>query len=89
MKTELENVKISDARSIAVDQNYYWRRMDDCPIGVKVQLLTDGGIAVHGAISNQSRYVFIGWTPLPNKPEWMRVTKDVEQIDKRTDWSAA
>ena len=37
---------------VAVDPNYHWRDMSSCPIGVKVQLLTIGGIATHGRLGH-------------------------------------
>jgi hypothetical protein len=40
-------------------------------LSAKVQLLTTGGVAVYGQYSpGQTGY--IGWAPLPKKPEWMK-----------------
>ena len=55
-----------------VDYEYFWRDMDSCPIGRKVQLLTTGEVAVHGSITNKTKGDFLGWTPLPKIPSWMR-----------------
>ena len=64
-------VKITSDRAAAVDQDYFWRPLDTCPLSAKVQLLTAGGVAVYGHYSpDQTGY--IGWAPLPKKPEWMR-----------------
>ena len=65
-------VKLTSDRSAAVDQEYFWRRMDSCPLGAKVLLLTDGGIAIFGQVGTHTRKEFLGWAPLPKKPEWMR-----------------
>ena len=56
---------------VAVDPNYHWRDMSSCPIGVKIQLLTKGGIATHGrlghTLGSSSPDQYLGWTPLPKK----------------------
>ena len=56
---------------VAVDPDYHWRPMDTCPIGVKVQLLTKGGIATHGrlghTLGSSSPHEYQGWTPVPKK----------------------
>lgn len=56
---------------VAVDQGYYWQRMDTCPHSMKVQLLTRGGVAIYGQFHGDDSF-FVGWAPLPNKPEWMK-----------------
>lgn len=59
------------ADGVAVDPNYHWRPMSCCPVGVKVQLLTKGGIATHGRIGHclgqSSPHEYEGWTPVPKK----------------------
>ena len=57
--------------TVAVDQGYYWQPMATCPRGVKVQLLTRGGVAIYGQFSGSDLF-FTGWAPLPNKPDWMK-----------------
>ena len=52
--------------SVVVDHNYYWQPIETCPIGAKVQLLTDGGIAVYGKLTPKSTG-FEGWAPLPKR----------------------
>lgn len=64
-------VKLTSDRAAAVDQDYYWRRMETCPLGAKVLLLNDGGVAIFGLVSTHTRGSFKGWAPLPKKPEWM------------------
>jgi len=60
------------AKTYVVDPFYFWQDIATCPLGRKVQLLNLGGVAVHGTISEKTRQDFLGWTPLPKMPEWMR-----------------
>lgn len=64
-------VKITADRAAAVDQTYHWQPLDTCPLSVKVQLLTTTGVAVYGQFSGGTKG-YIGWAPLPKKPEWMK-----------------
>ena len=61
---------IQTNRTVAVDQNYYWQPMDTCPRGVKVQMLSAGGVALYSTYNGAAGF-WRGWAPLPNKPEWM------------------
>ena len=61
------DIRISST-GVAVDQTRFWLPMDDCPRGVKVQLLTASGIAVYGTVGEKNKEVFEGWHPLPKKP---------------------
>lgn len=63
-------VKLNNDRSAAVDQDYFWRPLASCPLSAKVQLLTEGGVAVYGQCSPGQRG-YLGWAPLPKKPDWM------------------
>ena len=65
------NVKVTNDKAAAVDQDYYWRSLDTCPLSVKVQLLTRGGVAVYGQY-HRGASGYVGWAPLPKKPEFMR-----------------
>lgn len=56
---------------VAVDQTYYWQPIATCPHSVKVQLLSRYGVATYGAYYGKDDF-WIGWAPLPNKPEWMK-----------------
>ena len=58
----------------AVDENYYWRPIETAPLGAKLQLLTQGGVAIHGKLNRRDRDegFYLGWTPLPNRPEGMK-----------------
>ena len=65
-------VKLDGSRRAAVDPDYYWRPMDTCPFGVKVQLLTKGYGAVYGVLDRRARPdSYRGWAPLPKRPTWM------------------
>jgi len=60
-------LKINSTEETAVDTEYYWRSMDSCPVGVKVQLLNIGGVAVYGKIGSKDRQHYTGWAPLPKR----------------------
>ena len=62
-------IKITNDKAAAVDDEYHWRPLETCPLSVKVQLLTTGGVAVYGQFSGQPG--FLGWAPLPKRPDWM------------------
>jgi hypothetical protein len=57
-------------KTVAVDLGVFWQRMDTCPRGVKVQLLGRGGVASYSEFHGSK--FWIGWCPLPSKPEWMK-----------------
>lgn len=60
-------VRITSDGAAAVDPDYYWRDIDEnTPRGVKLQLLTDTGIALHGHWQPYDRDI-VGWAPLPKK----------------------
>jgi hypothetical protein len=64
------SVKLSSDKTVAVDQAYYWRPMQTCPVSAKVQLLGRGGVAVYGAWDGKSDW-WRGWAPLPKVPnDW-------------------
>ena len=51
----------------AVDQDYFWQPMATCPLGLKVQLLGQGGVAVYSEFIRGDSF-WQGWAPLPKKP---------------------
>lgn len=57
--------KVNKSEKIAVDSGYKWQSMDGAPLGVKLQLLTIGGIAAHGTLTQQTKRYYAGFTPLP------------------------
>lgn len=61
---------IDSTRAAIVDPNYHWQPMSTCPIGSKVQLLNKGGVAAYGKWNGKEAY-WLGWAPLPTKPDWM------------------
>lgn len=63
-------VKITSDKAAAVDQSYFWQPLETCPLSAKVQLLTTGGVAVYGQYHREAKG-YLGWAPLPKKPEWM------------------
>jgi hypothetical protein len=59
---------INNHHGVAVATDYYWIPVDNnTPRGVKLQLLTKGGVAVHGVYFGDEFYTH--WTPLPKKPK--------------------
>lgn len=52
--------------TVAVDTEYFWRAMDECPRGVKVQLLGPGGVALYGTYNGRDPQ-WRGWAPLPKE----------------------
>ena len=61
---------------VAVDQDYFWRPMESCPLSTKVQLLTLTGVAVYGA-GSRNNLSYLAWAPLPRVPDWLRQRQDV------------
>lgn len=67
----MTDIKLAADRTVAVDPNYYWQPLETCPVSAKVQLLTTGGVAVYGQYVRGNKG-YLGWAPLPKKPEWMK-----------------
>lgn len=63
--TERDEVTIT-AQNVAVDMGYYWREMESCPVGSKVQLLTAGGLPQYGRWDGKNPF-YVGWAPLPKR----------------------
>lgn len=62
------DVRISKDGSTAIDPDYYWRPIDaNTPRGVKLQLLTEGGIAIYGQINGKGDDGLTDWAPLPKR----------------------
>lgn len=61
--------KISGDGVACVDQDYYWRKLDTAPSGVKVQLLSKFGVAVYGIVTPSALEdgFWIAWAPLPKR----------------------
>jgi hypothetical protein len=57
---------INSDQTVAVAIDTYWLPVASCPPGVKVQLLSKGGVAVYGVNNGDSFWTH--WCPLPKKP---------------------
>lgn len=61
------SVSISSDGAAAVDPDYYWRDINEnTPRGVKLQLLTENGIALHGKWQPGDSDI-VAWAPLPKR----------------------
>jgi hypothetical protein len=59
--------KLNQDKTVAVAVDYFWIPIGtDTPRGVKLQLLTVGGIAIHGIFDGKMNWV-THWAPLPRK----------------------
>lgn len=67
-------MKLDNTKTAYVDDSYFWKPIDTAPLGAKLQLLTEGGVAIHGILTARDRASghYRGWTPLPKIPEGMR-----------------
>lgn len=64
---EHENYHLNGNKSVAVSNEVFWNEdMTQCPRGVKVQLLGQGGVAVYAQYVLDDRF-WIGWAPLPKR----------------------
>jgi len=58
---------INNAKSAAVATDYYWEPVGpSTPRGVKVQLLTQGGVAVYGLWDGKDKF-YSHWAPCPKR----------------------
>lgn len=63
------NHKMNQDKTVAVATDYYWIPIGaDTPRGVKLQLLSIGGVATYGNLRTGDKS-FTHWAPLPRKPE--------------------
>jgi hypothetical protein len=51
-----------------VDPDYFWRPIETCPTGERVQLLNRAGIASTGKLAANKDGWWVGWAPLPKIP---------------------
>ncbi len=59
---------INTDHTAAVALDYYWLPIDaDTPRGVKIQLLTRGGVAVYGHYTEAQSEHFTDWAPMPKR----------------------
>ena len=68
--------RLDSTRTAMIDPEYFWRPIGEAPLGVKLQLLTQGGVAIHGKLTRREREegFYLGWTPLPKIPQNMKET---------------
>ena len=67
MANENQSHKINSAGTAAVAESYYWMPCGpDTPIGVKLQLLTKGGVAIYGQYKMGEKF-YTHWAPLPRR----------------------
>ena len=67
MGPENQSHKINSDQSVAVATDYYWLQCGpDTPVGVKLQLLTTGGVAIYGNYTRGMHWA-THWAPLPRR----------------------
>ena len=59
---------INTDEKIAVDNDVYWQPINTCPLNVKVQLLSAGGVANYGTYNGKDAF-WVRWCPLPRIPK--------------------
>ena len=57
-------MKLNTDQTVAVSTKVFWSPMKSCPIGVKVQLVGAGGVAVYSTYKKGDSF-WIGWSPVP------------------------
>ena len=57
-------MKLNADQTVAVSQEVYWQSMESCPTGLKLQLLSIGGIAMYGTYRKGDDF-YVGWSPVP------------------------
>ena len=61
-----EKFRLSADGTTAIDTEVSYYPMNTCPNGVKVQLHTNGGVALYGNIRSMKEAAFYkGWRPVP------------------------
>lgn len=57
-------MKLNATKTVAVSTVVYWQEMESCPIGVKVALLGEGGVALFGTYRKGDKG-WQGWAAVP------------------------
>ena len=59
--------RLNHDNTVAIDTEVSFYPMESCPINVKVQLHTKGGVAIYGTITNNEvgAKLYQGWRPVP------------------------
>ena len=59
--------RLNHDRTVAIDNHVAYYPMDDCPLAVKVQLHTRGGVAIYGTVNSaDDAKQYQGWRPVPS-----------------------
>lgn len=60
--------RLNTDSTVAIDNQVSFYPMESCPIRVKVQLHTLGGVAVYGMLGTtpDERNMYQGWRPIPS-----------------------
>lgn len=59
--------KLNTEKTVAVSTEYFWNEdLKSAPIGVKVQALTMGGVAVYTRLTGKENDL-LAWVPLPRR----------------------
>jgi hypothetical protein len=62
------NHKLNSSKTVAVSIDTYWIPIDEkTPKGVKLQLLSIGGVAQYSVLQQDTSF-FTHWCPVPKKP---------------------
>lgn len=65
--------KLSGDRAAIVSlTNQFMPIGQDTPLGVKVQCLNEGNVAIYATVTTTTRHLYKGWYPVPKIPPSMR-----------------
>lgn len=68
---------------IVVETEHFYRPMETCPIGRKVQMkVIDGGV-VFGVYTGKEKWA-LGWCGLPKEPPWMKALEKQMRFEFRS-----
>lgn len=70
--TPVDSFNHNQQMKVFTDKSREWLNIDLAPRGIKLHLLTKGGVAVHGEVTQRSAALYKGWEPLPSTPHWMK-----------------
>lgn len=70
--TPSSSFNYNQQKQVFTDRSREWLDIKFAPRGVKIHLLTKGGIATHGQVTDKTEFQFVGWEPLPSTPHWMK-----------------
>lgn len=84
MNDKINKISIKPDQQTASSFNSGWRNpsVDVPPKGVKLQLYTEGGIAVYGHWKDSAG--FLAWAPLPAVPKWLKTLEKESYLKNST-----